>query len=131
VPTIDVDGLVKVYPRGTRAVDDVSFAVDGGEFFGFLGPNGAGKTTTIRVLATLLRATSGHARVTGLDVAVDPATVRSRIGFAMQTVAVDPLATGRESLELIGRLYRVSASQLRARVTTLLEMMGLTDVADR
>jgi ABC-2 type transport system ATP-binding protein len=131
VPTIEVDGLIKVYPGGTRAVDDVSFAVDGGEFFGFLGPNGAGKTTTIRILATLLRATAGQARVTGVDVALDPATVRSRIGFAMQTVAVDPLATGRETLDLIGRLYRVPSRDLRDRVAQLLAMMGLTDVADR
>ncbi|HET7496651.1 MAG TPA: ATP-binding cassette domain-containing protein, partial [Candidatus Limnocylindrales bacterium] len=59
VSTVEVDRLVKVYPGGTRAVDDISFAVGAGEFFGFLGPNGAGKTTTIRILATLLRATSG------------------------------------------------------------------------
>jgi ABC-2 type transport system ATP-binding protein len=131
VPTIEVDSLIKVYPGGTRAVDDISFAVDGGEFFGFLGPNGAGKTTTIRILATLLRATGGEARVSGVDVAADPATVRSRIGFAMQTVAVDSLATGRESLDLIGRLYRVPSRDLRDRVAQLLAMMGLTDVADR
>ncbi|HEV8697273.1 MAG TPA: ATP-binding cassette domain-containing protein [Candidatus Limnocylindrales bacterium] len=129
--TLEVEHLVKVYPGGTRAVDDVTFQVGAGEFFGFLGPNGAGKTTTIRILATLLRATSGRARVDGIDVASEPGTVRARIGFAMQTVAIDPLATGRESLELIGRLYRVPAAELRRRVDELLELMGLTEVGSR
>jgi len=129
--TIDVDALAKVYPGGTRAVDGVSFAVEEGEFFGFLGPNGAGKTTTIRILATLLRATSGRAQVAGFDVAAEPGTVRARIGFAMQSVAIDALATGRESLELIGRLYRVPGPELRRRVDALLELMGLSEVANR
>jgi len=129
--TIDVDELVKIYPGGTRAVDGVSFTVDEGEFFGFLGPNGAGKTTTIRILATLLRATGGRAHVAGLDVAADPGTVRARIGFAMQAVAIDQLATGRESLEIIGRLYRVPGPELRRRVDDLLDLMGLTGVASR
>ena len=129
--TIDVDELAKVYPGGTRAVDGVSFAVEQGEFFGFLGPNGAGKTTTIRILATLLRATSGRAQVAGLDVAAEPGAVRARIGFAMQSAAIDALATGRESLELIGRLYRVPGPELRRRVDALLELMGLFEVANR
>jgi daunorubicin resistance ABC transporter ATP-binding subunit len=131
VSTLEVEHLVKVYAGGTRAVDDVTFQVGAGEFFGFLGPNGAGKTTTIRILATLLRATSGRAQVDGIDVASEPGMVRARIGFAMQTVAIDPLATGRESLEIMGRLYRVPSSQLRDRVAELLSLMGLTDVADR
>jgi daunorubicin resistance ABC transporter ATP-binding subunit len=126
---LEVEHLVKVYPGGIRAVDDVTFQVGAGDFFGFLGPNGAGKTTTIRILATLLRATGGRARVDGIDVASEPGTVRTRIGFAMQTVAIDPLATGRESLELIGRLYRVPAAELRRRVDELLALMGLTEVS--
>jgi ABC-2 type transport system ATP-binding protein len=129
--TIEVEALAKVYPGGTRAVDDVSFAVAEGEFFGFLGPNGAGKTTTIRILATLLRATSGRASVAGFDVASQPGVVRQRIGFAMQSVAVDAMATGRESLELIGRLYRVPGAELRRRVDGLLELIGLADVAGK
>jgi ABC-2 type transport system ATP-binding protein len=131
VSTVEVEHLVKVYPGGTRAVDDVTFRVGTGDFFGFLGPNGAGKTTAIRILATLLRATSGRARVDGIDVASEPEKIRSRIGFAMQTVAIDPLATGRESLELIGRLYRVPAPELRRRVDDLLELMGLSEVGSR
>jgi daunorubicin resistance ABC transporter ATP-binding subunit len=129
--TIEVDGLVKAYTGEVRAVDDVSFTVDEGEFFGFLGPNGAGKTTTIRVLATLLRPTLGRARVVGLDVVAEPGEVRKSIGFAMQAVVVDPLATGRESLEIIGRMHRVRGVELRRRVDALLELMGLADVANR
>ena len=88
-PAIDVRDLVKVYAGGTRAIDGVTFAVPEGEFFGFLGPNGAGKTTTIRILSTLLRATSGSATVAGRDVATDPGAVRRAVGFAMQSVAIE------------------------------------------
>jgi daunorubicin resistance ABC transporter ATP-binding subunit len=130
-PAIEVEGLVKVYPGGTRAVDRIDVAVERGEFFAFLGPNGAGKTTTIRILTTLLRPTSGRARVLGLDVTERPGEVRRRIGFAMQTVALEGLATGRENLELMGRLHRVPGPDLRRRVDDLLELMGLTAVAGK
>ena len=126
---IDVVGLRKVYPGGTVAVDSIDFSVGAGEFFGFLGPNGAGKTTTIRILATLLAPTDGRATVAGLDVDTRPDEVRRRVGFAMQTVAVDQLSTGRENLELIGRLHRVPGRELRTRVDELLELMTLTEVA--
>jgi ABC-2 type transport system ATP-binding protein len=127
VSVITVNDLVKVYKGGTRAVDGISFTVGEGEFFGFLGPNGAGKTTTIRILATLLRPTSGSATVSGIDVMAHPGEVRTQVGFAMQTVAVDPLATGRENLELIGRLRRVPAKQLQERIDDLLVLMKLTE----
>jgi ABC-2 type transport system ATP-binding protein len=126
-PVIQVNDLVKVYKGGTRAVDGVSFAVGEGEFFGFLGPNGAGKTTTIRILSTLLLPTSGSATVSGIDVLAHPGEVRKQVGFAMQTVAVDPLATGRENLELIGRLRRVPGAQLQERIDELLVLMKLTE----
>jgi ABC-2 type transport system ATP-binding protein len=125
---IDVAGLVKEYPGGTRALDGIDVAVGEGEFFGFLGPNGAGKTTTIRILATLIPPTAGRASVAGLDVVEHAAEIRRRVGFAMQTVAIDVMATGRENLELIGRLHRVPAPELRHRVDELLELMGLADV---
>jgi len=133
---IEVTDLVKVYPGGrrtepVRAVDRISFSVGEGEFFGFLGPNGAGKTTTIRILATLLRPTEGRALVAGHDVMAEPAVVRRLVGFAMQTVAVDIMGTGRENLELIGRLHRVSGPDLRRRVDELLELMGLAEVATK
>ena len=133
---IEVADLVKVYPGGrkvepVRAIDGISFSVGEGEFFGFLGPNGAGKTTTIRILATLLRPTEGRAVVAGHDVVREPAVVRRLVGFAMQTVAVDIMGTGRENLELIGRLHRVPGPELRRRVDELLELMGLAEVSTK
>ena len=126
-PIIQASDLVKVYKGGTRAVNGISFGVAEGEFFGFLGPNGAGKTTTIRILATLLSPTSGSATVSGIDVVAHPGDVRKQVGFAMQTVAIDPLATGRENLELIGRLRRVPGNELQARIDELLILMKLTE----
>jgi len=133
---IEVADLVKIYKgRGktepVRAIDSISFAVDEGEFFGFLGPNGAGKTTTIRILATLARPTSGRAVVAGLDVLQQADAVRRRIGLAMQMVALENMLSGRENLELIGRLHRVPEEILRPRVDELLELMNLTAAAGR
>ena len=128
-PVIEVQDLTKVYSGGTRAVDGITFSIQPGELFGFLGPNGAGKTTTIRILATLLRATSGIARVAGLDVGTHPADVRRRLGLAMQTPTLDTFATGRENIELIGRMHRVPAAELKRRTDELLELMGLAQVA--
>ena len=133
-PIIEVRDLVKVYgsgDRATRAVDGITFAVAPGELFGFLGPNGAGKTTTIRVLATLLRATSGTARVAGIDVAEHPAEVRRRLGLAMQAVTLDAFSTGRETLELAGRMHRMPSAEIKQRTNELLELMGLAVVATK
>src|SRR5207302_7204498 len=113
---------------GTRAVDGISFNVEPGEPLGFLGPNGAGKRPTIRILATLLAATSGTARVAGFDVTTQAADVRRRLGLAMQTPTLDAFATGRENIELIGRMHRVGRAELKRRTEELLELMGLTDV---
>src|SRR5215203_2868527 len=93
---IVVEALAKRYPDGTEAVRGVSFRVRTGEVFGILGPNGAGKSTTMGMLGTLVRPTAGIATVAGLDVAEHPRAVRRQIGFAMQDVGVDDLATGRE-----------------------------------
>jgi ABC-2 type transport system ATP-binding protein len=128
---IEVAGLVKEYPGGTRALEGIDVSVAPGEFFGFLGPNGAGKTTTIRILATLLSPTAGRAAVAGIDVVAHPSEVRRRVGFAMQSVAVDLLSTGRENLELIGRLHRVPGAELRRRVDELLDLMSLSEVAGK
>ena len=128
---IEVGDLVKVYGRDTRALDRVSFAVEGGELFGLLGPNGAGKTTTIRILATLLRPSAGTARVAGFDVLAQPHEVRRRLGLAMQTPTLDAFSTGRETLELSGRLHRLPADQIRHRTDELLELMGLSHVAHK
>src|SRR5919197_257433 len=128
---IEVEDLVKVYGKETRALDGINFAVAPGELFGFLGPNGAGKTTTIRILATLLKPTSGTARVAGLDVTAHPDQVRRALGLAMQTPTLDAFSTGRETLELNGRMHRMSAEERRRRADELLELMGLTSVAGK
>src|SRR2546426_8851699 len=128
-PVIEVEDLVKVYSGDTSAVGCITFSIQPGQLFGFRGPNGAGKTTTIRVLATLMRATSGIARVAGLDVGTHPADVRRRLGLAMQTPTLDTYATGRENIELIGRMHRVPAAELKRRTDELLELMGLAQVA--
>ena len=128
---IEVRDLVKIYGGETRAVDQVDFEVDRGELFGFLGPNGAGKTTTIRILATLLTPTSGAARVAGFDVVEDSAEVRRRLGLALQTPTLDAFSTGRETLELAGRLHRMPRSDIRSRTDGLLQLMGLEAAAKK
>src|SRR5215218_1686346 len=103
-----VERLAKTYPNGTEAVRGISFRVRSGGSYGILGPNGAGKSTTIGMLGTLVRPTEGRAVVAGFDVATHAGAVRGRIGFAMQEVGVDELATGGEFLILHGRLHGLS-----------------------
>jgi ABC-2 type transport system ATP-binding protein len=128
---IVVDGLEKRYPNGTEAVRGISFRVRTGEVFGILGPNGAGKSTTMGMLGTLVRPTGGSATVAGLDVVVHPRGVRRQIGFAMQEVGVDDLATGRELLVLHGRLHGLSRREATRRAGLLLDLVGLGEAADR
>jgi ABC-2 type transport system ATP-binding protein len=128
---IVVDGLAKRYPNGTEAVRGISFRVRAGEMFGILGPNGAGKSTTMGMLGTLVRPTGGTATVAGLDVAEHPRGVRRQIGFAMQEVGVDDLATGRELLVLHGRLHGLSRREATRRAGLLLDLVGLGEAADR
>ena len=126
-----VEKLLKVYPGGTVAVSEIDFTVARGEFFGFLGPNGAGKSTTMKVLSTLLKKTSGHVVVAGYDVDHDSNSVRKSIGFAMQEVGLDDLATGRDFLVMQALLYGQSRKEARSRAEELLELMGLTSAAKR
>jgi daunorubicin resistance ABC transporter ATP-binding subunit len=128
---VEVDGLVKVFKGQVRALDGLSLAVQPASVYGLLGPNGAGKTTLIRVLATLLPPDGGTARVAGVDVHADPAAVRARIGLAGQSAAVDELLTGRENVELVGRLYGLSRRQARWRAIEVLERIRLLEAADR
>lgn len=128
---IEVENLTKVYRGGVRAVDNISFAVAKGEFFGFLGPNGAGKTTTMKILGTLVAKTSGVAKVLGVDVSSDGDFVRSSIGFALQEISLDQLATGRETLVLFGVLYHLSLKEARRRADEFLALFGLADAANR
>ena len=108
-----------------------TFQSAGRDFFGFLGPNGAGKTTTMKILSTLLRKTSGVAIVAGYDVDSDPKAIRKSIGFAMQEVGLDDLSNGKDFLVLQGVLYGLSRSEARARARELLDLVGLTSVAER
>jgi ABC-2 type transport system ATP-binding protein len=117
--------------KDVEAVRDIDLSVSEGEIFGFLGPNGAGKTTTVRMLCTLLPPTAGAARVAGIDVVENPAEVRRRIGVALQEIGLDPVQTGRELLELQCGLYGITGARGRARAAELLELLGLTDAADR
>jgi ABC-2 type transport system ATP-binding protein len=128
---IAADSLVKVYPKGTRALDGLTFSVASGTVFGLLGPNGAGKSTTVKVLNTLTRPDSGRARVAGIDVLARPDQVRRVIGCVAQKSGVDVNATGRENLTLQGRFHGLGGSELRTRVATLLERFGLAEAADR
>jgi ABC-2 type transport system ATP-binding protein len=113
------------------ALDGLDLRVEAGTVVGLLGPNGAGKTTLVRVLATLLQPSSGRASILGRDVVSEPLAVRRRIGLAGQFAAVDAELTGRENVEMIGRLYRLSASEARVRAAEVLERFGLIDAADR
>ena len=128
---IFASNLVKHFAPDIHAVDGIDLDIPEGQIFGFLGQNGSGKTTTVRMLATLLKPTSGTARVAGIDVRTDPAAVRRRIGVAMQEVGLDELQTGRELLTLQARLMGLSGSEAKRRAAELLEVVTLTDAADR
>ncbi|MEM0384473.1 MAG: ATP-binding cassette domain-containing protein [Candidatus Caldarchaeum sp.] len=127
---IEVENLVKMF-GGFTAVDHVSFTVEEGELFGFLGPNGAGKTTTIGILTTLLRPTSGRAFVGGYDVVKQASKVRRVVGLVPQDITVDDDLTGRENLMLQAGLYHLQSDEARKTVAELLELVGLTEVADK
>jgi ABC-2 type transport system ATP-binding protein len=128
---ITVKDLVLVYADGTKAVDNISFDVKEGEFFGFLGPNGAGKSTTIKVLTTLLRKTSGQASVAGFDLDQSPKEIRKVIGVLSQETIIDVDLTGKENLRLQGRLEQMRGSTLETRVNELLKMVQLEEFANK
>ena len=110
-----------------NAVNDISFAVESGEIFGFLGPNGAGKSTTIMILTTLLKPTSGQALVSGFDVMTQPKQVRQSIGYVQQESTVDEYLTGRENLLLQARLNHIPKDQINKRIDEVLELIELSD----
>ena len=119
------------YFGSLKAVDSIDLTVNAGEIFGFLGPNGAGKSTVVRMLTTLLRPTSGTARVAGFDVVKQADSVRRNIGVALQDAAIDPLMTGTELLKLQAVLYGITKNKIPGRAAELLERVGLTAAADR
>jgi ABC-2 type transport system ATP-binding protein len=127
---IEARGLARRF-GDTEAVAGVDLAVQSGEIYGFLGPNGAGKSTTVRILTTLLKPTGGTASVAGFDVGSDPEKVRLRIGVALQEAALDPKQSGREVLDLQGRLYGLSKEERLRRVDELLTLVDIGDAIDR
>jgi ABC-2 type transport system ATP-binding protein len=129
-PAIVVEGLVKRFGT-TTALAGIDLDVPQGTVLGLLGPNGAGKTTCVRVLTTLLRPDAGKAYVTGIDVLREPQRVRARIGLTGQYAAVDDYLTGRENLELVGRLYHLDKREARARAVDLLERVDLAEAGGR
>ena len=132
---IEVSDLVKHYRASdgsvVRAVDGVSLSVAPGEMVGLLGANGAGKTTTLRVLATLLKPTSGTARVGGCDVVADPLGARRHLGYVSATTGVPDRLTAREIMRSYGRLHGLDEGPLVRRIDALVRALGLAEFADR
>ena len=129
-PAILVEGLTKSFGE-VRALRGIDLSVPRGTVLGVLGPNGAGKTTAVRILTTLLLPDGGRALVEGRDVVREAAAVRRSIGLSGQSAAIQEELTGKENLELIGRLYHLSWPEARSRAAELLEQFGLSDAADR
>src|SRR6201991_4471436 len=128
---IEVEGLVREFKNGPRAVDGIHLQVAPGEIYGFLGPNGAGKSTTVLMLTTLLPPTAGTARVAGHDIVHDGPAVRAAIGAALQEAALDPLLTARDHMRLQTSLQGLPKARRRVRGDELIERVGLTHAADR
>jgi ABC-2 type transport system ATP-binding protein len=113
----------------TTALDGLDLEVPAGMVYGLLGPNGAGKTTAVRIFATLTRPDGGHAEVAGFDVTRRSDEVRYRIGLSGQFAAIDDALTGRQNLEMFGRLFHLDAASARRRAGELLEQFALTEAA--
>ena len=130
-----VRNLRKTFQKRGRgaveAVQGLSFSVPAGHIFGLLGPNGAGKTTTLRILTTLIRATSGEAEVAGIDVARDPLGVRRRIVVVVQESAAEIFLTVRDNLLTFGRFHGLRGAELKRRADTVMEQFGLVPEASR
>jgi len=129
-PIISAQGITKSF-GDVKALTGVDLEVQPGTVYGLLGPNGAGKTTMVRVLTTLLKPDAGQATVAGYDVITQAAQLRTTIGLAGQYAAVDEILTGRENLEMVGRLYHLSPSESRRRAEEILERFDLTHAAGR
>ncbi|MCX6653034.1 MAG: ATP-binding cassette domain-containing protein [Methanomassiliicoccales archaeon] len=127
---IEAKALTKKFGKFV-AVDSLSLTVEEGEIFGLLGPNGAGKTTTIKMLTTLLIPTSGRAIVAGFDVVKRPEEVQAIIGYVPQLLSAEGSITGYENLLIFAKLYDVPKAERQERVRHALQIMGLTDAADK
>ncbi len=125
---IEIKDLMRRYRgNGFAAVDHISFNVENGEIFTLLGPNGAGKTTTIKILTTLLKPTSGTAKVAGFDVDKDKDSVRKSIGIVFQEPSLDWRLTGRENLDFHARIYGIGREEREERIEEVLKLVELKD----
>ncbi|HEY9735667.1 MAG TPA: ABC transporter ATP-binding protein [Trichocoleus sp.] len=129
-PAVLVEKLKKSY-GSVEAVKDVSLAIEPGEIFGLLGPNGAGKTTTIRCLCTLATPDAGRVEVNGISVVDNPKLARQYLGYIAQEVALDPVLTGRELLQLQAALYHIPRRVARDRIEQMIGLLELSDWADK
>jgi ABC-2 type transport system ATP-binding protein len=126
-PALQIENLRKTFGT-TIAVDGISLAVDRGQIYGLLGPNGAGKTTVLRCICTLTQPDAGTVEVAG---AIEPRAIRQRLGYVAQEVALDKVLTGRELLNLQAALYHLPKAQIKERVETVLDLLQLTEYADK
>ena len=129
-----VEGLERSFGKGeqaVRAVDGVTFEVCEGEFFGFLGPNGAGKSTTIKILTTLMKPSAGKVQIAGFNLQVEQSKIRKVIGYTGQSAGVDDDLTARENLYLMARLYHLPRRERKKSIEDMLEVMQLTEAANR
>ena len=117
--------------HGITVVDNASFAVRPGEVMGYLGPNGSGKTTTVRMLTGLLEPSSGSVVFQGRAIADDLVGYRSRLGYVPEEANLYPFLSGREYLELVGRLRELPATLLEQKISPLLELFGMAAAADQ
>ena len=128
----ETKNVKKYYGDGkVKALDGVTLKAELGKVFALLGPNGAGKTTIVRMLSTLLTPTAGTVKVMGKDVVSEAHDVREIIGLAGQYAAVDEFLTGRENIQMAGRLYHLSKAEAKKRTESILARLNLTDAADR
>ena len=129
---VEVEGLTKAYPDLESgqflALDHVDFHVGPGEIFGLLGPNGAGKTTALRILSTVLRPTSGYARVNGFDVSTHPDEVRYSIGFVSNNTAIYDRMTAWEMVEYFGKLHGITDDRLRQRMEQIFDQLQMNEI---
>jgi len=129
---VEAEGLTKAYPDLETgeflALDNVSFRVGPGEIFGLLGPNGAGKTTALRILSTVLKPTSGFARVNGFDCSTHPDQVRYSIGFVSNNTAIYDRMTAWEMVEYFGRLYGIPQDRLEDRMELIFEQLQMQEI---
>jgi len=131
IKALEIQNFSKIYPGGTKAVDNISLDIKQGDFFGLLGPNGAGKTSTIHAITGIAKITSGSIKVFGLDVVADYKEARKKIGLSPQEFNVDIFAKVHQIIDYMGGYYGMTAKERKERVDELLEQFRLTEHKDK